>query len=59
MSYPPNEAVIALLAKARGTPKRAVRIVSGATSRHKRVEIEGVEAARVTALVTAGPRARR
>ena len=36
-----NEAVIALLAERFGVPKRAIRIVSGATSRNKTVEIDG------------------
>ena len=37
-----NDAVIALLAKALGVPRRAIRILSGATSRHKTVEIAGL-----------------
>lgn len=45
-----NAALIALLAKALGVPKRSVRIVSGESSRQKRVEVEGVDAARVRAL---------
>ena len=38
-----NAAVIALLAKALGVPKSAVRIASGETSRVKRLELDGVE----------------
>jgi uncharacterized protein len=37
-----NEALTALLAKALGLPKRAIRIVSGERRRNKRVEIEGM-----------------
>jgi uncharacterized protein (TIGR00251 family) len=37
-----NDAVIALMAKALGVPKRAVRLVAGETSRNKTVEIEGI-----------------
>ncbi len=45
-----NAALIALLAKALGVPKRAVRIASGETGRVKRVEVEGVDVERVRAL---------
>lgn len=34
-----NDAVIDVLAKAYGVPKRCVRIVKGATSRNKTIEI--------------------
>jgi uncharacterized protein (TIGR00251 family) len=37
-----NDAVVAVLAAHFGTPRRAVRIVSGERSRNKIVEIEGV-----------------
>jgi len=37
-----NEELIALLAKTLGVPKRAVSIVSGETSRQKRVRVDGV-----------------
>jgi uncharacterized protein len=40
-----NEALVALLAKALGVPKSAVRIVAGGRSREKRVAIEGMTAA--------------
>jgi uncharacterized protein len=46
-----NAALVALFAKALGVPKRAVRIVAGESSRTKRVEVEGVSADRVRALV--------
>jgi uncharacterized protein (TIGR00251 family) len=42
-----NEALIALLAEQLEVPKRAIAIVSGASSRTKVVEIQGVTAARV------------
>jgi uncharacterized protein (TIGR00251 family) len=55
LSAPPadgaaNEALVALLAASLGVPKRAVRIVAGATSRTKTVEVDGVPVTRVTAL---------
>ncbi len=37
-----NEALIALLAERLGLPRRDIRIVHGATSRRKTVEIEGI-----------------
>ena len=37
-----NAALVALLARLLGRPKRDVRIVAGAASRLKRVEIDGV-----------------
>ena len=37
-----NEALIALLAEELGVPRRAVRIVSGASSRSKLVHVEGI-----------------
>ncbi|MBX3271709.1 MAG: DUF167 domain-containing protein [Sandaracinaceae bacterium] len=49
-----NARVIALLAKALGVPKRAVRIVAGAASRDKRVEVDGAEVARVRGLAATG-----
>jgi uncharacterized protein len=36
-----NRAVIELLARALGVPKAKVKILSGATSRHKQVGVEG------------------
>jgi uncharacterized protein (TIGR00251 family) len=44
-----NQAVIKLLAKALGVPKGAVTLVSGATSRHKRLRIAGLEASAIAA----------
>ena len=40
-----NDAVVALLAKRLGVPKRSVQIVQGHKSRDKRISIEGVSAA--------------
>ena len=37
-----NEALIALLAKALGHPRGAVRLAAGATARIKRIEVEGM-----------------
>jgi len=45
-----NEALLALLAAALGLPRRAVRVVAGATSRAKTVEIEGTTEGAVRAL---------
>jgi uncharacterized protein (TIGR00251 family) len=39
-----NEAVVAAIAEVLDVPKRAVKLVSGATSRNKSVEVEGVAA---------------
>lgn len=46
-----NDALIALVADALGVSKRAVRIVTGGSSRSKIVEVEGVTAAAVLRLV--------
>ena len=48
-----NAAVVALLARALGRPKSAVRLVRGASSRTKQLEIEGLDPAALDAL---GPR---
>ena len=40
-----NDAVVSLLAKRLGVPKRSVQIVRGHKSRDKRISIEGVSAA--------------
>lgn len=55
LSAPPvdgaaNEALVELIANALGTARRAVRIVSGESSRSKTVEVEGVTAAAVLRL---------
>ena len=39
-----NTAVVRLLARTLGVPRGAVRIGAGATSRHKHIRIDGVEA---------------
>jgi uncharacterized protein (TIGR00251 family) len=49
-----NDAVIGLLAAQLGVPRRAVRIVAGAGSRAKTVDIEGTTEAAVRALATGG-----
>jgi uncharacterized protein (TIGR00251 family) len=59
LSAPPvdgaaNEALVELLAKALGVAKRDVRVVAGAASRSKVIEVEGVASARVRALATPG-----
>jgi uncharacterized protein (TIGR00251 family) len=45
-----NAALIAFLAKTCGVPKSAVEVVSGETSRTKRVRLTGVDVAKVEAL---------
>ncbi len=42
-----NEAVLKLLARTLSVPKSAVTLAAGATSRHKRVRIEGLARAAV------------
>ena len=49
-----NDALEALLAKELGVPRRDVRIVQGATSRAKVVEITGTTASAVRALAEHG-----
>ena len=44
-----NKAVVKLLAKALGVPRSAVEVIAGATSRHKRLRIDGLDAATVLA----------
>jgi uncharacterized protein (TIGR00251 family) len=56
LSAPPvdgaaNDALIELLAGALGVARRAVRVVSGASSRSKVVEVEGVTVVAVLRLV--------
>ena len=46
-----NEALVRLLADRLGVPRRSVRVVAGATSRAKTVEIDGTTADAVRALV--------
>ena len=49
-----NDALVALLAERLGVPRRDVRIVQGATSREKVVEIDGTTADAVRALAAHG-----
>ena len=44
-----NAAVVALVAKALGIPKSAVRVASGRTARLKLLELDGADAAAVAA----------
>jgi uncharacterized protein len=44
-----NKAVIKLLAKALAVPRGAVTVVSGATSRHKQLRIEDLDASAIHA----------
>jgi uncharacterized protein len=46
-----NDALLELLAEVCGLPKRAVRLVSGATSRQKRVRLAGLDAAAIEAVM--------
>lgn len=50
-----NEAVIELLAKALGRPRRDVEIASGAGSRQKSVRVHGMDAAAVAAALGLDP----
>jgi uncharacterized protein (TIGR00251 family) len=52
-----NEALVCLLADRLGVPHRAVRVVAGATSRAKTVEVDGTSENAVRAL--ASPRGTR
>ena len=45
-----NEALVTLLAERLGVPRRAVRVVAGASSRAKTVEVDGTTEAAVRAL---------
>ena len=47
-----NEALVRLLAEALKVPERSVRVVAGATSRSKVVEVDGTTEAAVRALAT-------
>lgn len=49
-----NAALVAFLAKACGVSKSAVELVSGETSRSKRVRVRGVESAMLERLVGGG-----
>ena len=50
-----NEALVEALAKALRVPRRDIRIVAGATSRRKVVEIDGVTAEQVQTLALEDP----
>ena len=47
-----NAALVDLLAESLGVPRRAVRIVAGASSRSKTVDVDGVEQALVERLAS-------
>ena len=49
-----NEALVRLLADALDVPERSVRVVAGATSRSKMVEVDGTTADAVRALASPG-----
>ncbi len=49
-----NAALVEFLAKALGVPKRQVALVAGDASRRKRVVVQGIDAARAKAVITAG-----
>jgi len=44
-----NEAVLRLVAQAAGVPRRAARLIAGATGRHKLVAVEGADRAAMIA----------
>ena len=50
-----NEALVRLLADSLGVSQRSVRVVSGATSRAKTVEVDGTTEAAVRALASPRP----
>jgi uncharacterized protein (TIGR00251 family) len=47
-----NEALVSLLAERLGVPRRAVRVIAGATSRTKTVEVDGTTEDAVRALAS-------
>ena len=47
-----NAALVDLLAESLGVPRRAVRVVAGASSRSKTVDVDGVEQALVERLAS-------
>ena len=49
-----NDALVAFLAERLAIPRRGVRIVTGATSRTKLIEVEGVSTAAVERLAVEG-----
>lgn len=44
-----NESVLRLVAQAAGVPRRAARLIAGATGRHKLVAVEGADRAALIA----------
>ena len=50
-----NEAVIEVLAKALDLPRRSLRIVAGATSRNKTIEVASIDASHVAARLRLPP----
>lgn len=56
-----NEALVEFMAGVLGLPRRQVRLVGGATSRRKLLEVEGMDAATLAARLAAAqaPAARR
>lgn len=50
-----NAALVEFLAKALGVPKRQVTLVAGDASRRKRVHVQGIDATRAEAVISAGP----
>jgi len=49
-----NEALIELLKSKLRVPKNAIRIVSGATSRFKTIEVEGLDQTEIRSRLTSG-----
>jgi hypothetical protein len=49
-----NEALVAFLAERLAVPRRGIRIVTGATSRTKLIEVEGVTSSAVERLADEG-----
>ena len=49
-----NEALVAFLAERLAVPRRGIRIVTGATSRTKMIEVEGVSSSAVERLADEG-----
>ncbi|RKH51642.1 DUF167 domain-containing protein [Corallococcus aberystwythensis] len=50
-----NAALVEFIAKTLGVPRRQVTLVSGDTSRRKRLKVEGVDAPAVEAVISGGP----
>jgi len=46
-----NDALVAYLAKRLSVPKRSVQLIGGASTRRKRIEVVGIDAAMVLALL--------